>query len=164
MSFVWTLLSYWYYFFCLTLLGLLGDVCLSWLACQYQQCHMETLSTNILNKQLFFSYQKIMLVVLPPSMLGRTRPWWANSLCLGDAMWRHKSGSTLAQVMACCPRTPSHYLHKCWSTSLRFGDIHLRGISQEMLKVSILVMSLKTANSILQPRLPKTNAELNKIN
>ena len=29
-------------------------------------------------------------------------------------IWRHKSGSTLAQVMACCLTAPSHYLNQCW--------------------------------------------------
>ena len=31
-----------------------------------------------------------------------------------DAIWRQQSGSTLAQVMACCPMAPSHYLNQCW--------------------------------------------------
>ena len=31
-----------------------------------------------------------------------------------DATWRHRSGSTLAKVMACCLTTPSYYLNKCW--------------------------------------------------
>ena len=37
-----------------------------------------------------------------------------NSLWTSDAIWRHRSGSTLAQVMACCLTAPSHYLHQCW--------------------------------------------------
>ena len=37
-----------------------------------------------------------------------------NSLCPGDAIWRHKSGPTLDQVMACCLMAPSHYLNQCW--------------------------------------------------
>ena len=37
-----------------------------------------------------------------------------NSLWPGDAIWRHKSGSTLVQVMACCLTAPSHYLNQCW--------------------------------------------------
>ena len=28
------------------------------------------------------------------------------------AIWRHRSGSTLTQVMACCLTAPSHYLHQ----------------------------------------------------
>ena len=34
-----------------------------------------------------------------------------KSLWPGDASW---SGSTLAQVMACCLTAPSHYLTQCW--------------------------------------------------
>ena len=37
-----------------------------------------------------------------------------NSLWPSDAIWRHWSGSTMAQVMACCLTAPSHYLNQCW--------------------------------------------------
>ena len=37
-----------------------------------------------------------------------------NSLGPNDTIWRHKSRSTLAQVMACCLTAPSHYLNQCW--------------------------------------------------
>ena len=37
-----------------------------------------------------------------------------NSLRPSDAIWRHRSWSTLAQVMACCLTAPSHYLNQCW--------------------------------------------------
>ena len=37
-----------------------------------------------------------------------------NSLWPNDAIWRHISGSTLAQVMPCCLTAPSHYLNQCW--------------------------------------------------
>ena len=37
-----------------------------------------------------------------------------NSLGPSDAIWWHKSGSTLAQAMACCLMAPNHYLHQCW--------------------------------------------------
>ena len=37
-----------------------------------------------------------------------------NSLWPSDAIWRQGSGSTLAQVMACCLTAPSHYLNQCW--------------------------------------------------
>ena len=37
-----------------------------------------------------------------------------NSLGPNDAIWRQRSGSTLAQVMACCLTAPSHYLNQCW--------------------------------------------------
>ena len=37
-----------------------------------------------------------------------------NSLWLSDAIWWHRSGSTLVQVMACCLLAQSHYLNRCW--------------------------------------------------
>ena len=37
-----------------------------------------------------------------------------NSLWPNDAIWRHRSGSTLTQVMACCLTTPNHHLNQCW--------------------------------------------------
>ena len=37
-----------------------------------------------------------------------------NSLWLSDTTWWCRSGSTLAQVMACCLTAPSHYLNQCW--------------------------------------------------
>ena len=37
-----------------------------------------------------------------------------NSLWPSDAIWRHRSRSTLVQVMACCRTAPSHYLNQCW--------------------------------------------------
>ena len=37
-----------------------------------------------------------------------------NSLGPSDAIWRQRSGSTLARVMACCLTAPRHYLNQCW--------------------------------------------------
>ena len=37
-----------------------------------------------------------------------------NSLGPNATIWRHRSGSTLAQLMACCLPAPSHYLNQCW--------------------------------------------------
>ena len=37
-----------------------------------------------------------------------------NSLWPSDAIWQHRSGSTLAQVMARCLTAPSHHLNQCW--------------------------------------------------
>ena len=37
-----------------------------------------------------------------------------NSLWPSDAKRRHRSGSTFAQIMACCLTTPSHCLDQCW--------------------------------------------------
>ena len=45
---------------------------------------------------------------------GRSVISCLNSLWLGDALCWHRSGSTSAQVMACCLTAPSHYLNQCW--------------------------------------------------
>ena len=39
---------------------------------------------------------------------------WLNSLWPRDTIWRHRSGSTLVQVMAWCLTAPSHYLNQYW--------------------------------------------------
>ena len=40
-------------------------------------------------------------------------PLHIDSLWANDAIWRQSSGSTLAQVIARCLKTPSHYLNQC---------------------------------------------------
>ena len=37
-----------------------------------------------------------------------------NSSWPSDAISRHRSGSTVAQVMTCCLMAPSHYQNQCW--------------------------------------------------
>ena len=49
---------------------------------------------------------KISLKLVPKGTINSFRP--------SDAIWRHRSGSTLAQVMASCLTAPSHYLSQCW--------------------------------------------------
>ena len=47
--------------------------------------------------------------------IGRSFPSFIiNSLWPSDAIWRQRSWSTLAQVMACCLTAPSHFLNQCW--------------------------------------------------
>ena len=53
---------------------------------------------------------------------------YINSLWLSDIIWRHRSGSTLAQVLACCLAAPSHYLNQCW---LKIINIHYSAVSQK---------------------------------
>ena len=66
------------------------------------------------------------------SLYSVTRPQWVNAssgtsplvrlLYFGDvhSLWpsnticQYTSGSTMAQVMACCLMAPSHYLTQCW--------------------------------------------------
>ena len=64
------------------------------LSCQYTTMYNKMLHVSRQwHKPIFFSF---------------------NSLWPNDAIWRHRSGSTLAQVMACCLTAPSHYLNQCW--------------------------------------------------
>ena len=55
-----------------------------------------------------------------------------NSLHSSDAIWWHKSGSTLVQAMACCLMAPSHYLNQCWLSWVRSSDNYLWAISPDI--------------------------------
>ena len=46
--------------------------------------------------------------------MKQNKPQFLNSLGPSDAIWRRKTGSTLAKVMARCLTAPSHYLNQCW--------------------------------------------------
>ena len=59
----------------------------------------------------------------------------SDAIWPSDAIWRFRSGSALAQVMACCLLAPSHYLNQCWLT-ISEGN-HLRAISQKIPLISI---------------------------
>ena len=53
--------------------------------------------------------------LLPDSTRPLPMAWTnINSLRPSDAIWGQRSGSTLAQLMACCLMAPSHYLNQCW--------------------------------------------------
>ena len=66
----------------------------------------------------------------------------------GDAVWRRRPLPILVKVMACCPIAPSHYLNHYWLSSVRSCGIHLRTTSQEILKISMLDVSLKITHKI----------------
>ena len=57
----------------------------------------------------------------------------SNPLWPSDAIWRHRSGSSLAQVMACSLATTSHYLNQRWLITKVFCGFYPRAISQKML-------------------------------
>ena len=63
-----------------------------------------------------------------------------NSLWLANAIWQHRSGSTLAQVMAC-------YI-SC--------DIHLKATSQDITKISFKIIYIK-----FYTKIPGTNELVN---
>ena len=71
--------------------------------------------------------------------------WRLNSLWPSDYIWRHRSWSTLSQVIACCLTAPSHFLKQCWLTSVRSRDNQQREISLEIPQPSVTKMRLKIA-------------------
>ena len=73
-----------------------------------------------------------------------------------DAKWQHRSGSTLAQVMAHFLMAPSHYLNHCSPiiSEILWPSTEGKRVSQEILRISILDMNLKIDNLRLQPHLP----------
>ena len=78
-----------------------------------------------------------------------------NSLWASDTIWRHRTWSTLAQVMACCLTAPSHYLNQCWliiskvlwhsSEDIPWDNLKILPVSQTRSKIAF---------SILYPDLP----------
>ena len=64
----------------------------------------------------------LMTTLSPPTKSCWFRWTWSsdqnntlvNSLGPSDAIWWQRSGSPLAQVMACSLMAPSHYLNQCW--------------------------------------------------
>ena len=79
------------------------------------------------------------------------------SLWPRDAIWWHRSGSTLAQVMACCLMAPSHYLSQCWFIII---DVLWHSSVSQVPKKLIYNKCLEIALLQLQPHLPGAN-ELN---
>ena len=82
----------------------------------------SSVESEWLNEVLVYVYTHLMFVSFPPTgqysfnTFSWRWLWYFNSLWPSDTISRHKSGSTLAQVMACCLTAPSHYLNQCWLT------------------------------------------------
>ena len=68
-----------------------------------------------------------------------------NSSWLSDVIRWHRSGSKLAQVMACCLTAPNHYLNQHLSiiSDMRFSDIYLRAKLQRYLSHQLLKLAWK---------------------
>ena len=63
-----------------------------------------------------------------------------NSFWSGDAIWWHRSGLTLVQVMVCYMVVPSHYLNQCSLIIKAFNSIRLKCFTksaQDICKVSL---------------------------
>ena len=62
----------------------------------------------------FLRTQNVVKTICHLTTIARPPCYHRTSLRPSDAIWRHRSGSTLDQVMACCLTAPSHYLNQCW--------------------------------------------------
>ena len=68
------------------------------------------------------------------TLLHLTLLYLLNSLWPNDAIWRHRSRSTLAQVMAYCLTAPSHYLNQCW---LIFSKVQWHSVEDNLTRDSL---------------------------
>ena len=78
---------------------------------------------------------------------------WLNSWWMIDAIWRHRSGSTLARVMACDLMTPSHYWNYYWliKDEIPFlKPLHLPG-AYDSTTGPIFCLSLGVSSDYAQP-------------
>ena len=82
-----------------------------------------------------------------------------NSLKPIDAIWWHRTRSTLVQVLACCLTAPSHYLNQCWLIISRV-HWHMRAIWHKTPQPSITNITLKIIYQNFNSNLPGFN-ELN---
>ena len=64
---------------------------------------------------------------------------------------------TLAQVMACCPTTPSHYLSQCSILINKVSDMHKKAIS-ERVPILISCINHNSKSIAISPRGPWVNA------
>ena len=93
---------------------------------------------NILSPIPIKTYLPNMLKIL--DIHARLIPNFVLSLGPSDAIWRQRSGSTVAQEMACCLTAPSHYLNQCytdhqWSpVTFILGQFYKRCLNHQSLK------------------------------
>ena len=81
-----------------------------------------------------------------------------NSLWPSDAIWRHRSGSTLAQVMACYLTAPSHYLNQCWLIISKIQCHSSEGnFERDALAIILTKVTLKITSLKFHPNLPGAN-------
>ena len=90
--------------------------------------------------------------------------WLVNSLWPSDAIWPQRSGSTLAQVMACCLMAPSHYLNQCWLIFILVPWHSSEDIIIKDLRIPINKKRLKIAHLKLNPDLPGANELMARCN
>ena len=79
--------------------------------------------------------------------IGNDSSYWScycKHMWPSGTIWRHRS-RTVAQVMACCLTAWSQYQNQCLLiiSSVRFSDIHLKAILQQIPRPSITKICLK---------------------
>ena len=113
----WSHIYIWYlYFVIINLVGVLAP-----------NVARPSAATLMTTKSYMFSMKFHRLAAIPnhlywsddfiqncPGDLQKLQTLWVNSLLPNDVIWWNRSGSTLAQVMACCLMAPSHYLNQYW--------------------------------------------------
>ena len=83
-----------------------------------------------------------------------------NSLWPNGAIWRHTPGSTLTPVITCFLKAQNHCLAQVGFSTVWSYGIHLRELSQEIIDICILDMSLKITNLNLEPHLLKASESI----
>ena len=85
------------------------------LALKWQQAITQTNDVKVIQcHKVSLDYNELIVNIVAAGDLWPLLPTEINSLGPSDAIWRQTSGSTLAQVMACCLTAPSHNLNQCW--------------------------------------------------
>ena len=59
-----------------------------------------------INRRVYWIWFSFYIFCLPPSSF--------LPLSHYDTIWRHRYGSTLVQIVVCCPMSPRHPLNQCW--------------------------------------------------
>ena len=88
---------------------------------------------------------------------------FANSLRYGDVILRHRTGSTLARVMARCLTAPSRYLNQCWLTISKVQwHSSESDFTRDIPRSSISIICLKFIYLKFHSNVPDANELLNK--
>ena len=76
-------------------------------------------STSKSSQLIMFFWYGALHIFLPYTSLVLSHAWLIGLVIPSiyrpsDAIWQHRSVSTLAPIMACCLTTPSDYWNQCW--------------------------------------------------
>ena len=118
----------------------------------------DLFNINIIDRRLFcfliYTFtQMVVLITGCPSILILVNSWLPS-----DTIWQQRSGSTLAQVMVCCLKVPSHCLKQCW---LVRNVVWPTSNSKEMLRnlihnMCLITLIITTSSTIQSVTLLKT--------